>query len=418
MKIASRVLAALVMVLSTALSLAAQAVTPMELSDPKAQHLQQIHLRTLMAIGTDIESHSFPYPFYFSRVLDVDQDKVQVADQRSIRFELYKGQTVLEITGNYYASYSAERMDSYARVKETFLQVIMPILQAETSRFPDDSEFSAFAIEVSHHVRQKVMKVNAEHAENVTVIIPVLVAQKLVDAKTDDQRQAAILEANVFLNGEPYTLWLQEGAPPEEWKQRMTMAKKPALQPVSATPASEAPASPSVSASLMRTSVTPMRILTPESLAKLQRQNEDMINTMTKNLASEAHFLGYATPAFIGFRQGAYLQLSISTRVDLPSGSSRYKLAAMAFDDHVSHLIRPVLSYFPDEANFDGISFSSIIHLADGSSPLAVEYFFPFRAMRCFANYDCTGQQLLEAGTVVMNGERAALDLQVAEGKN
>jgi hypothetical protein len=38
--------------------------------------------------------------------------------------------------------------------------------------------------------------------------------------------------------------------------------------------------------------------------------------------------------------------------------------------------------------------------------------------MRCFAAYDCTGQQLLDSGTVVMNGERAKLDLEIAEGKN
>ena len=157
---------------------------PMEIPDPKAQHLQQRHLKTLMAIGSEIEAHKFPYPFYFSRVLDVDLDKMQVADQRSIRFDIYKGQTVLEITGNYYASYSAERMDPYARLKETFQQVVMPILQAEVSHFPDDSEFSAFAIEVSHHVRQKVMGVNSEQPENITVIIPVPAAQKLVDAKS------------------------------------------------------------------------------------------------------------------------------------------------------------------------------------------------------------------------------------------
>ena len=42
-----------------------------------------------------------------------------------------------------------------------------------------------------------------------TVIIPVLAAQKLVNAKTDEQRQAAVLEANVYLNAEAtsqYTL--------------------------------------------------------------------------------------------------------------------------------------------------------------------------------------------------------------------
>ena len=399
----------------------AQVVTPVELSDPKAQHLQQVHLRTLMEIGTEIEAHQFPYPFYFSRVLDVDLPKMQLADQRSIRFDSYKGQTVLEITGNYYAAYSADRMDSYARLKETFQQVIMPLLQVEVPRFPDDSEFSAFAIEVSHHVRQKMMGVSSEVPENVTIIIPVPVAQKLVEAKSDDQKQAAVLEAEIFLNGQPFSLWLQGGAPTEEWKERNPpeSAKKPAVSEtaaVASTPGT--PTSPTVSASLMKTSPTPMRIFTQESLSNLQRQNDDTVTRMTKDLDKEAHFLPYAPPSFIGFRQGAYLQLSISTRLDAAAATSRYKLAALAFDEHVSHLVRPLLTYFPQDPDFDGVDFSSMIHVADGSSPLAVEFFFPFRMMRCFATYDCTGQQLLDSGTIVINGERSTLDLQIAEGKN
>src|ERR1022692_4889847 len=110
--------------LATTVSLSAQAVTPVELPDPASQRLQQRHLQTLMAIGREIEAHKFPYPFYFSRVLDVDLDKMQAADQRSIRFDIYKGQSVLEITGNYYAAYSADLMDSAARLKETFKQVV------------------------------------------------------------------------------------------------------------------------------------------------------------------------------------------------------------------------------------------------------------------------------------------------------
>jgi hypothetical protein len=90
----------------------------------------------------------------------------------------------------------------------------------------------------------------------------------------------------------------------------------------------------------------------------------------------------------------------------------------LAFDDHISHLIRPVLDYFPPEPDFDGLSFSSTVFVADGTSPLAVEFFFPFRTMHCFASFDCTGQQLINSGTVVINGERSALDLQIAEGKN
>jgi len=77
-----------------------------------------------------------------------------------------------------------------------------------------------------------------------------------------------------------------------------------------------------------------------------------------------------------------------------------------------------VLNYFPPDPDFEGIDFSSTIHLPDGSNTEAVEFFFPFRMMRCFASFDCTGQQLLDSGTVLINGERSALDLQIAEGKN
>ncbi|HEY4900459.1 MAG TPA: hypothetical protein VIH91_06540 [Terriglobales bacterium] len=408
-------------VLGTPSSLAAQVLTPTELSDPKTQRLQQLYFKALVAIGSEVEAHKFPYPFYFSRVLDVDQSKMPMQDQRSIRFDFYKNQTVLEITGNYYAAYSADRMDPYARLKETFQQVVMPILQASVPHFPDDSAFTAYAVEVSHHVRQKEMGLSAEHPENVTVIIPVLSAQKLVDAKTEDQKQTAVLDAQVFLNGQPYSIWMQEGAPSEEWKEsnapRPTTNKQSAeTAAVTAQPA--ASAGPSVSASLMKTKPSTMRIYTQEDLAKLQRQNDDAISRMTKGLDKEAHFLAYAPPSFIGFRQGAYLQLSIATQLNAAAGTSRYKLAALAFDEHISHLVRPLLNYFPEDQDFDGINFTSMIHIADGSTPLAVEFFFPFRTMRCFASYDCTGQQMIDSGTVVINGERSALDLQVAEGKN
>jgi hypothetical protein len=414
-------LAVLLVLTGWGLSLHAQVMMPMELPDPKAQHLQQEHLKTLMAIGTEIGQHKFPYPFYFSRVLDVDLARMQAADQRSIRFDIYKNQTVLEITGNYYAAYAADRMDSYARLKETFEKVIIPILQAEVARFPDGSGFSAFAIEVSHHVREKVMGIASEEPENVTVVIPVAVAQKFVDAKTDDQKQAAILEAQIFLNGQPYSLWLQEGAPSDEWKERnppQPAANQPAVVAVSATTSLVASASPSVSSNLLKTSPAPIPIVTPETLTGLQRQNQDAIDRMVKGLDPEAHFLAYVSPTFIGFRRSAYLQLSFRTSLDAPDTSSRYKLAALAFDEHVSHLIRPLLDYFPPEVDFDGVDFSSTIHFDAESKAEAVEFFFPFRMMRCFANYDCTGQQLLDSGTVVINGERSALDLQVAEGKN
>ena len=396
----------------------AQVITPLELNDPKLQRLQQKNFRTLVDMGGEIQRYKFPYPFYLSRVLDVDLSKIKDVDQRSIRFDSYKGETVLEITGNYYASYSDDTMDGEARLKTTFEQVIVPILTIAVPHFPDDSEFASFAIEVSHHVRAKVMGVHEEQAENVTVIIPVPSAQKLVDAKKDDQKQSAVLESRIYLNGQPYALWVHEGPPPEDWQGRYAPpANKRPTETATAAPNQPGASEATVSPNLLKT--TPIRILTPEALANMQRQNQDTIDRMVKSLAVEAHFFSYAPPSFIGFRQAAYLELSINTELDAPSGTSRYKQAALAFDDHVSHLIRPLLEFFPSEVDFDGVEFSSVIHLKTSNERVqSVEFFFPIRTMRCFANYDCSGQQLINSGTVLINGERSGLDLQLAEGKD
>ena len=414
--------AVLAVVLGAIAPLRAQVVTPVELSDPKAQRLQQRHLQTLMAIGTEIEAHKFPYPFYFSRVLDVDLAKMQLADQRSIRFDTYKGQTVLEITGNYYAAYSADRMDSYARLKETFVTVVMPILQAEVPHFPDDSEFSAFAIEVSHHVRQKVMGVTSEQPENVTVIIPVPVAQKLVDAKSDDQKQAAILEAQVFLNGQPYSLWLQEGAPSEEWKEKYTPLPGTKKQPAET-------ASVAANNTPLKQSVR---------LRELDEEFDDAHADLHSGVAGDPSTSepGRHRPAGKGPRQpGALLCLRAAYLHRVSPGrllaaflphfarSRRREVRATSWRHWLS-MSTCLISFGPcsissrRKLTSRAVDFSSTIHLADGSRTEAVEFFFPFRMMRCFATYDCTGQQLLDSGTVVINGERSALDLQIAEGKN
>jgi len=293
-----------ILVLFSTISAVAQVITPMELSDPKARNLQQRYLKALMAIGEEIEAHKFPYPFYFSRVLDVDMAKSNVADQRSIRFDFYQGETILEITGNYYAAYSADRMDSYARMKETFQTVVMPILQAAVPHFPDDTVFPEFAIEVSHHVKQKVMGIMEERPENLTIIIPVLAAQKLVDAKNMDEKQSAVLQARVFLNGQPTLLWLQDGAPTDDWLERYSPppAKKQAPAPGVAA-ATNDPGQPgqTVSSNLLKS--TPMRIITPDALNKLQTRNQDEIDRMVKGLDKEAHFIPYAPPpTFVAFR--------------------------------------------------------------------------------------------------------------------
>ena len=305
-------------------------------------------------------------------------------------------------------------------------RIILPILQDAVPLFQKNASVQAYAFEISHHVIAKVRGVAVERPENVVVVLPQAAAVRMVNATDDTGRQAAIMLGEVFVNAKATTLWLSaEGpqlaqqAPPDDpstTAQSAAAASGEVAQdkfPVSAHVPTLKPAKP-------EEPPKPPRDTSPPALASLQSTMKPILDGMVKAVDPQAHFVSYASPNFIAFRGGAYLELSINTTLSEPATTSRYRLAALAFDDHVAHLIRPVLGYFKDDSQFDGLGFSSTLHFATKSAPNtnseAVEFFFPFTALRCYERYDCTGQQLIDAGTVLINGERVSLDLQIAEG--
>ena len=93
----------------------AQVLPANEIKDPELRALQERNMDDLKKLGADILAFPTDYPFYLSRKLDLDQAKQKWADQRSIQFDRYKGKIVLPITGNYFAAYSAEKMNSDQR---------------------------------------------------------------------------------------------------------------------------------------------------------------------------------------------------------------------------------------------------------------------------------------------------------------
>jgi hypothetical protein len=368
---------------------AAQVLSPTEIADPTIRGLQQSHLEELKGIADALSGHHFPYHFFFSRKLDLSEHDQERNDQRSIQFDKFQGQIVLKITGNYFAAYSAERMTGQERARQTYNDVMLPILQAAAPALRQAEVPEAFALEVSHHVMRKVLGVDTESAENVVLILPKASAQRLVEASDDAGRNAAILEGTAYLNGAAISFW------PGELKE------KPAVQ-VSGNPS--APLQPS------------------GVLTKLESEYRAIFPRMLKELDSQAHFVPYATPAFITFRGGQYLQIPIATTLAVSDSGSQYTMAALAFDHHVAHLIRPVLAYFKDSSDFTGLDFSPTVRLAgapaEPTGGEAVEFIFPLSALRAYEQFNMTGQQLIDAGIVLFNGERVSLDLQTAEGRS
>ncbi len=421
-------------ILAFAVGLRAQVVAPFEIQDPAMRTLQQRYLADLKATGEDARALRFPYPFYFSRILDVDEPQQQRLPQGSIRFEKFNGEAVLQVTGNYYASYSSELMNRGQRARQTFTDVMLPILQAVVPHFAANEAVEAFALEVSHHVRQKVLGVSTENPENIALVIPRAAAVKLIAARSEAEQQGALLQGQVFFNTEPIDMFLTDDATGAD------AAAAPAKPPVPVHPpagqtvtreeptrvASLAPTAGSLPAArpttlppgVTRAADLPPHDTSPQVLHTIAAAQQPALQKILRELDLQAHFVAYAPPAIIAFHGAAYLQFSLSTTLPSRLEGSRYKLAALAFDEHISHLVRPLLGYFPEKPGFDGIDFSTTVRLEGGpaeSAPLAVEFLLPLAALRCYQAYDCTGQQLLDSGFVLINGERVGLELQAAE---
>jgi hypothetical protein len=407
----------------------AQVLPPNEIKDPELSALQQRNMDDLKQMGAEILKLHTDYPFYLSRKLDLDEGKQKWADQRSIQFDRYKDKVVLKITGNYFAAYSGEKMNSDQRARQTFLQVIFPILQLAVPHFQKNSGMQAYALEISHHVLGKVGGVFVERPENIVVILPQAAATRLVDAKDETLRQAALMQGEVFVNAKPATIWLSgegpqlaQDAKPEDPATAAQSATSSGVEVVhnGGQDIDKIPSPVRVPTLKPVEAPKPPRDTSPQALASMQASIKPILDGMVKDLDPQAHFVPYASPSFIAFRNGVYLELSLNTTLAEPATASRYRLAALAFDDHVAHLVRPVLGYFKDDSQFEGLGFSTTLHLAAkpaaGTTSQAVEFFFPFAALRCYERYDCTGQQLIDAGTVLINGERVGVDLQAAEG--
>jgi hypothetical protein len=412
----------------------AQVVAPSQLNDPDMRKLQQSSMTQLNTAAQNLSGYHFDHPFYFSRKLDVDEKKQQGGDQHSIRFERFNGATVVAISGNYYAAYPSAKFNGQLRARQTFLSVVLPILRGVVPAFQANPMVRGYAVEVSHHVLDKAMGMPVEHAENLMVYLPQSAAIQLLAAPDKLTQQAALLSAQVFLNANPIYLWLTDDAappnPPVAPEANISTSLSTSAPPPSETDTPDAPIAASAPVrsvppqsapqSTALTATPSMRDVSPQALAALQASVQGISSRMLAELEPQAQFVAYAPPAIIAFRHQAYLELSVNTTLAEPADTSRYKLAALAFDEHLSPLLRRVLNYFPGDQNFDGISFSTTVHTSirpgvATAQPLSVEYFFPLTALRRYAAFDCTGQQLIDAGTVLINGERAGITLQLAE---
>jgi len=268
----------------------------------------------------------------------------------------------------------------------------VPILNALAPRLKNETAMDAIVVELSHHVRKELL-VRVDRFENSAFIFPRAVARKIVEASDPAQQMAALKEIRVYIDGRvvPFNGQLKAPAAISETHNR------PEPAPASAAPAPRKEDLPAA------------------ALEKRQSESQPVLDRMVQELGAEAHFDPAAKPAVVSFRGVSYLRLSLITSLTPADAGSQYRLAALAFDRHVSHLIRSVLPYSKGSAGFEGISFRTTVQAGSNSALEVVDFLFTLADLRRYENYDITGQQLINSGFVLINGERVSLDLQTAE---
>src|SRR5205814_363066 len=177
----------------------AQVVPPTQIKDPQLRALQSKHLSALTAAAAEIAAHNYPAKFYLTRELDLRGSDLKSADQRSIEFTMLEKQSSLMLRGNYSAVY-ATTMPTRDRVSRTYLDVVVPILNAIVPRLKDASEMESVAIQVSHHVR-KVAVVTIDRFENLSFVVPRATAAKIIETHDPDQQLTALSGAVVYADG-------------------------------------------------------------------------------------------------------------------------------------------------------------------------------------------------------------------------
>lgn len=287
------------------------------------------------------------------------------------------------------------------RVSRIFLDVVAPILNAIVPGLKDAPEINALAIDFSHHVR-KVNVVTMDRFENLSFVVPRATAVKIAATSDPDQQIAALSGAGVYADGLPVAFDGQAKAPAPA----TVAVSRPGLEaaPIAAPTRSAAVPAPA-----------PRERAAASAIQQRQSGLQPQLDRMVQELGPQAHSDPLSKPSLFDFRGTSYLWIPLITTLAAADAGSQHRLAALALDRHVSHLIRQVLLYVKGAPAFEGLDFRTTVSAGPNSTPDTVEFLFPLTELQRYENYDITGQQLINAGFVLINGERAGLNLQTAE---
>jgi hypothetical protein len=192
------------------------------------------------------------------------------------------------------------------------------------------------------------------------------------------------------------------------------------VSPVAPARAADPPASsagpilPSPKAVDPHTSPSP----TPAEAERLNEKHQSQLAALAKEGATKFHFVDYAPPTFMVFRDQIALQMTLRNSLQFgPAKGSIYKRAAQSFDLFLAPQLKDLSDRISPDIEFQLFDFSVLNKLSPAakSTSEAIEFICPRTSLKQFVNAEITNQQLLDQSIILVNGVRIALNLQLVE---
>jgi hypothetical protein len=428
----------------SAQSVSAQ-VSPAEILNPDLKAIEKTYFPQLKALNQSIAKTKFAFPFYLSRFVGIDPVKQAEVDSRGLEFVRFQDRVILKVTGNYNAAYDTDRMTQNERAANTFRTVVLPILALTTTTLPQDITCDGIGFEISYHARSREPSYDFEGKENLVLVLDRVDAWALSGATTDSVRQEILNRNKIYVSGTDFGLSLTERDPlnvqalPRSIPTRPDATSTarsstlvahspllnlnhplPAVPPAVAASADPAPAKANPSPSSPKGS-DPPPALPPSAPADADRLNEKyqaQLASLAKLGSAKFHFVDYAPPTFILFRDQIALQMTLRNSLQFgPAKGSIYKRAAQSFDLFLAPQMKDLTDRISPDVEFQFLDFSVLNRLSPGpkGTSEAIEFICPRTAVKQFVNAEITNQQLLDQSIILLNGVRIALNLQLVE---
>lgn len=420
-------------------------VSPSEILNPDLKALEESYFQQLKTINQSVAGMKFPFPFYLSRFVGLDPARQAEADSRGLEFVRFQDRVILKVTGNYNAAYNTGRLTQNERAAATFRTVVLPILNQLTAALPQDLPCDGIGFEISHHTRTRDRSYDYEGKEILVVVLDRDEAWALSRASADPERQEIVNRSKIFVSGTDFGLSLSERDPlnvqalprsvPAKLDATSTARSSTAaghssllksnLSLPSASPVVPAPAD-AVSASANPVlpspkAADPRPANPPPTQADADRLGEKyqaQLAALAKEGKTKFHFVDYAPPTFVVFRDQMALQMTLRNSIQFgPVRGSIYKRAAQSFDLFLAPQLKDLSDRVSPDVEFQLFDFSVLNKLSPGAKGTseAIEFICPRTALKQFVNADITNQQLLDQSIILVNGVRIALNLQLVE---